>query len=119
MHFCDKCDNMYYININEESGNIYYYCKKCGNIDDSILENNSIIYDEEINKSSDYKIKHSINKYTKFDPTLPITDNIPCPNASCPSNNNSAKNKILFIKFDEDNIKFLYLCSNCDHSWHN
>ena len=42
MHFCDKCDNMYYININEESSNIYYYCKKCGNIDDSILENNSI-----------------------------------------------------------------------------
>ena len=37
MHFCDKCDNMYYINISEESDNIYYYCKKCGNLDNSMI----------------------------------------------------------------------------------
>ena len=45
MHFCDKCDNMYYINISEESDNIYYYCKKCGNLDNSILTSNNIIYE--------------------------------------------------------------------------
>lgn len=119
MHFCNKCDNMYYININDETNNIYYYCKKCGNINTTIINSNNIIYEHEITKSNDYKINNSINKYTKFDPTLPSINNIPCPNVNCPSIKDGKENRILFIKYDEDNIKFLYLCANCDHSWQN
>ena len=32
MHFCDKCDNMFYIKLSEDSpDSIIYYCKNCGN----------------------------------------------------------------------------------------
>ena len=32
MHFCEKCQNMYYIRLKgEDSNNLIYYCRKCGN----------------------------------------------------------------------------------------
>ena len=32
MHFCSKCENMYYIKIDEKNPNkLIYYCRKCGN----------------------------------------------------------------------------------------
>ena len=43
MHFCKECGNMYYLklkNIEDNSGNnLVYYCRKCGNEDENILEN--------------------------------------------------------------------------------
>ena len=31
MHFCSKCDNMYYIRLaGEDSHQLIYYCRKCG-----------------------------------------------------------------------------------------
>ena len=77
--------------------------------------------------------KNVINKYTKLDPTLPRIHNIDCPNFECPSNLNksnteeaeskggeSKKNidkEILYIRYDDKNMKFVYLCANCDTIW--
>ena len=41
MHFCDKCDNMYYIKISEDDEkNLEYYCRNCGNVDNNISKEN-------------------------------------------------------------------------------
>ena len=45
MHFCDKCDNMYYISISSENENkMSYYCRNCGNEDDNISNSNVRVY---------------------------------------------------------------------------
>ena len=62
---------------------------------------------------------HLINEYTKLDPTLPVIDNIKCPNATCDSNNteNQKKNKIIYLRVDDEKMKYLYICANCDKVW--
>lgn len=42
-----------------------------------------------------------------------------CPNADCKSNNDSVAGpcEIIYIRYDDDNLKYLYLCSECDNIW--
>ena len=41
MKFCIKCDNMYYIGINEQNPNeLTHYCRNCGYIDNSNIKEN-------------------------------------------------------------------------------
>lgn len=127
MHFCTKCGNMYYLKLknmeDDSSSNLVYYCRKCGNEDENILENKNNLYvsRNELKVKSNYK--NIINKYTKLDPTIPRIHTIDCPNADCPSNKHlegkgePVEKEILYIKYDNDNMKFIYLCANCDKIW--
>ena len=119
MHFCRNCDNMYYINVSDDSQSIYHFCRNCGDVNNDILLKSSIIYEENTKVCTSYKLINAINQYTKYDPTLPRLNNIKCPNDNCPSNKDKLTPEVLYIKYDEDNIKFLYLCYHCDKSWHN
>ena len=86
MHFCSKCDNMYYIRIASDNENkLIYYCRNCGN-EDTNLSNENICVSKTNIKRSEQKYSHIINKFTKLDPTLPRTNTIKCPNQDCPSN---------------------------------
>ena len=120
MHFCKKCDNMYYVKLlNDENSQLSYYCKKCGyeeqNTDNVVV---SKIYVRKQNKT-DYS--HLVNKYTKLDPTLPRKNNVKCPNSQCPSNNEeeNVENEVLFIRYDNNEMKYIYMCCNCDTVWNN
>lgn len=112
MLFCEKCDNMYYIKIDEDNSNsLVNYCKQCGYVDknntQNIITNISNIEDNEI-----------INEYTKYDCTLPRVNNIPCPNSDCASNKNKdVQSEVILIKSNEKQLTFVYLCCHCDHSW--
>ncbi len=112
MLFCEKCDNMYYLKINEEDSNsLVNYCKQCGYVDTSntqnIITNIASIEDTNI-----------INEYTKYDCTLPRVNNIPCPNSECNSNKNKeVQPEVILIKSNEKQLTFVYLCCHCDHSW--
>lgn len=121
MHFCNICDNKYYIQINEKTDTIHHFCRNCGNIDNNILSNSNTIYEFDTLKSTAFKLSNAINQYTKFDPTIPRTDTIKCPNSSCKSHTNHDEfpNEILYIKYDEENIKYIYLCFHCNKSWEN
>tara|TARA_B100001063_G_C16777284_1_gene566661 strand:+ start:8498 stop:8893 length:396 start_codon:yes stop_codon:yes gene_type:complete len=128
MHFCKECGNMYYLKLknieNNSSNNLVYYCRKCGNEDENILENKNNLYvsKNELKVKSNYK--NIINKYTKLDPTIPRIYTIDCPNSECPSNKHLEEKKgetvdkeILYIKYDNANMKFIYLCAVCDKIW--
>ena len=56
-------------------------------------------------------------KFTKFDPTLPRVKNIPCPNAECSTNTENTPREIIYIKYNETNLSFMYLCPTCNTSW--
>jgi DNA-directed RNA polymerase subunit M/transcription elongation factor TFIIS len=121
MDFCKICDNMYYIKlVNETCDDITYYCRKCGNEDKNSINTSKSIVKESISSSVENKINF-VNKYTKFDRTLPRINYIKCPNSSCISNTetfNSEDKEIIFIRYDNINMKYLYLCTHCDNSWH-
>ena len=140
MNFCDKCENLYYIKLSDDDdNNLTYYCRKCGNVDDGdVTSLNSICVSKSQKKDSDGSYKHIINKYTKFDPTLPRIYNIKCINEDCITNNKDeikeSKNldeeskkdldsiketgsEIIYLRYDDKNIKFVYICTHCDNVW--
>jgi DNA-directed RNA polymerase subunit M/transcription elongation factor TFIIS len=118
MKFCDICDNMYYVSINEKNQNeLSYYCRNCGNVDDNVTGENTCVLNTQI-KKGEQKYNHIINEYTKYDPTLPRLYNMECPNATCKTHSDkTVKSDILYIRYDEENMKYLYMCSICDIVW--
>ena len=117
MHFCSVCQNMYYISINPNNVNkLFYYCRNCGNIDETISIKDITVSKIQLKKSSQ-EFSHIINKYTKLDPTLPRVSNILCPNSDCLTNKEDIEREIIYIRYDDINMKYVYLCSDCDTLW--
>jgi len=135
MHFCIKCGNMYYIKIDENNNEeLTYNCRKCGHKNSELINelDNLCVSKTELIKNSTVDYSNIINEYTKLDPTLPRINNINCPIATCPSNieptgDNEEKSngkkaqekEIIYIRYDDKNMKYLYLCGVCDHYWNN
>ena len=41
MHFCQECQNMYYIRLDaDDSNKLIYYCRKCGHEDTNLTSEN-------------------------------------------------------------------------------
>ena len=121
MHFCKKCENMYYIRLEDsDSSKLIYYCRKCGDENDLISEDNMCVSFTNL-KREENKYYHIVNKYTKLDPTLPRINNIECPNEECTSRaenpNERSKNEIIYMRYDNEDIKYVYICVNCDSLW--
>lgn len=120
MHFCVKCSNMYYISLKQEdSDKLIYYCRNCGHNDDTLINENLCVSKTEFNKKES-KFSNIINKYTKLDPTLPRINTIKCPNSECSSNkdnSSSSQREVIYLRYDDINMKYVYLCCNCDYSW--
>jgi DNA-directed RNA polymerase subunit M/transcription elongation factor TFIIS len=134
MHFCSVCSNMYYISITPEN-ELQYYCRNCGNIDDTIASENICVSKVNMKKTANttQSFANVVNKYTKLDPTLPRIKTIRCPNDECSSNKGrgaaadgasavdpSAKkeeNEVIYYRYDDTNLKYIYLCTKCDKVW--
>jgi DNA-directed RNA polymerase subunit M/transcription elongation factor TFIIS len=102
---------------------LFYYCRNCGN-DEKFLDvetndptESSVCVSKTLIQKEQQSFHHIINKYTKLDPTLPRTSKILCPNAECKTNKNDEKREIIYIRYDDINIKYIYLCSSCDTTW--
>jgi DNA-directed RNA polymerase subunit M/transcription elongation factor TFIIS len=125
MHFCTECQNMYYTRLGGENLNkLIYYCRKCGHENDSLsLDPKNICVSKTHLKTSSSSYHHMVNEFTKLDPTLPHINNIPCPNTSCTSNVETeegvekVKNDIIYLRYDDANLKYVYICSNCNIVW--
>jgi DNA-directed RNA polymerase subunit M/transcription elongation factor TFIIS len=117
MHFCSKCENMYYLRLAGENGDqLVYYCRNCGNEESSTTGDNVCVSKTTLRRS-EQQYTHVLNEYTKLDPTLPRVTNIPCPNADCPTNKSGAKREVIYIRYDDVNVKYVYLCASCDRVW--
>lgn len=117
MHFCKVCENMYYLKLDEEDPNkLVYYCRNC-NDTNSDLTDEDVIVCEISTKQSQLDFSHYINQYTKLDPTLPRINNVLCPNPDCNTNTNDEPREIIYIRYNELQMKYVYLCSTCDAVW--
>lgn len=112
MHFCKVCENMYYVRIDSDNSNkLIHYCRNCGDTSDINVSNTSI------KKEQEHSFHNIINKYTKHDPTLPRVNNVLCPNKDCLTNTEGKEREIIYIRYDDLNIKYIYLCTECDKEW--
>ena len=131
IRFCVKCDNKYYhrmhIPPSAEGSNeteepvLIYYCRVCGYEDTDTQQSGMCVLDTQKHKQVDL-FSHIYNPYTKYDPTLPhIT--IPCPNASCKTNEGSEKDSgttdAVYLRYNNDGMKYLYICTVCEFKWKN
>jgi len=118
MHFCTECQNMYYIRIDSETSNkLIYYCRHCGN-ENTDLSMESVTVSKTQLVRNEQKYNNITNKYTKLDPTLPRINNIKCPNVDCDTHKpKGPEPEIIYIRYDDVNMKYIYLCSTCDLAW--
>jgi DNA-directed RNA polymerase subunit M/transcription elongation factor TFIIS len=110
---------MYYLKVTADDANsLIYYCRNCGNEDDNLSVDNICVSNVKL-KRSEQKYNHIVNEYTKFDPTLPRIDTIKCPNQECDSNQptKQVKKEVIYIRYDDINMKYIYMCSHCDTMW--
>ena len=95
---------MYYISIDpSDSNKLIYYCRNCGNKDSNVSIENVIVSKLEL-KKSEQEFSHIINKFL-------------CPNADCLTNKEDKPREIIYIRYDDINMKYVYLCSTCDTVW--
>ena len=119
MHFCSECHNMYYLKLqSEDADKLIYYCRNCGHEDETLTSENICVSSSQI-KRTEQNYTHIINEYTKYDYTLPRINTIKCPNSSCLSNTDSGadKREVIYIRYDDVNMKYIYLCTQCDKMW--
>ncbi len=117
MHFCSECNNMYYIRISDTDENkLIYYCRRCGHENENIT-NTDITVSRMIIQNNKKTYNHLVNEYTKLDPTLPRIYNIQCPNKECESHTDSVENEVIYLRYDESNLKYIYMCVHCDTVW--
>jgi aspartate carbamoyltransferase regulatory subunit len=93
-----------------------YYCRNCGHKDETV-ENEGVCVLKTQFKKTEQKFNHIVNPYTKLDPTLPRITNERCPNAECASNASTTQSNILYMRYDDDQLKYLYMCVVCDTTW--
>ena len=136
MNMCPECDNMLYLKIKDaddvlleeleeaskskkqKKPSVYlqYFCRKCGYT--TTKQTGNCVYKNMYNfESTTYKSK--VNKYMCYDRTLPVVTNLDCPNSECPTNTQKEDKRVLYQQYDENNLKFIYVCCVCDHKWRN
>jgi hypothetical protein len=103
----------------ENKSNLIYWCKNCNHEEKKNLKGNNCVYTSSYTTNKYFDVKYHINKYTHLDPTLPRVNNVPCPNADCSSNKDGEHKEVIYKKYDEENMKFLYLCVKCKTCWRN
>ena len=91
-------------------------CKACGSTEEkeeSVITVNS---DSKITLDKSDVLAH--NPFICQDITLPTIQgnkNIQCKNKDCPAEEST----IYYIKYDPDNMKYLYICKDCGMKWKN
>ena len=117
MHFCSVCSNMYYISITPDN-EMQYYCRNCGNIDNTIASENICVSKVNVrHKTTPQTFSQVVNKYTKYDPTLPRIHTIRCPNDECPTKTEDEEPDVVPVEIDSKNLVWLYQCAICSTTW--
>uniref|UniRef100_A0A6C0D9Q5 DNA-directed RNA polymerase M/15kDa subunit domain-containing protein n=1 Tax=viral metagenome TaxID=1070528 RepID=A0A6C0D9Q5_9ZZZZ len=109
---CPLCRNYLIAQISDEKLN--RVCKTCGY---SVEDKGGLIMETYVKQKSSDSYKILLNEFTRQDPTLPYLKDLKCPNGQCSSNKETAEKKVYLIKYDVENLKFVYICNNCEQTW--
>lgn len=115
MHFCETCNNMLYVKVDDNT-NLLYYCKFCNNAVTEKKESGSVLVIDDNKVDDNIRYQQFLNKNIIHDPTLPRVNNITCVNSTC-TKKTGQDNEVIYIKYDFANMRYLYFCCHCEHFW--
>tara|TARA_Y100000591_G_C21682664_1_gene618917 strand:- start:173 stop:565 length:393 start_codon:yes stop_codon:yes gene_type:complete len=116
INFCENCNNIMYTYIDDEN-KLFNGCKVCLTVKEA-----SISKLQTTKEDVDIGTIINRNPYLLDDNTLSITENpknIVCPNEDCETNTNNDDFSFISYKYNTKELKFLYKCTTCNHSWTN
>lgn len=112
MKFCPVC--RYYMPLKQNEDKLMNICTICGHKEEN---NGGLVMSENLQEKSSEGYKLLDNEFLLLDPTLPHVDTLKCPNGECPANKGAKKSDVIYIKYDAEKLKFLYVCTNCETRW--
>ena len=116
MEFCPLCRYLLKPHISDDGATMNKVCINC-DYEKEITEGALI---KEVQIGGSMVVNSRIlddNEFIQYDPTLPHVENIKCPSESCPSNVGTQKRDVIYIKYDQSAMKFLYICNVCNNRW--
>ena len=117
MKFCPACRNMLYPideSVVDGTKTAVFSCNKC-DFKQKIDDANPLVYEHILRED---KASHlASNEYLEYDPALEHLTTILCPNAECTTNTHDTHREVIYIRYDNVNMKYIYLCSTCDIVW--
>jgi DNA-directed RNA polymerase subunit M/transcription elongation factor TFIIS len=121
MRFCSQCDNMYYLRLagtgaDDAEDKLVYYCRHCGH-EDAAMAVRGVCALETAVHSQRQQYTQAVNAYTRDDPTLPRTTSIRCPSAACESNTGDGAREVVYLRYDDIAMRYLYICNTCGVMW--
>jgi hypothetical protein len=112
MKFCPVCRYYLYLNIEEQA--CIRLCRACGYTEKE--EKGSLISETLVKERTSEGYKILLNEFTRQDPTLPHLKT-KCPRDDCKSNGGGAEKDVIYINYDSENLKYLYICNVCGEYW--
>jgi len=116
-HFCGECQNMTFLYLDEDR-KLVHHCKACLKSEPYSKKDNCI-YSIDFKKYDNSEHINN-NKYIAHDITLPkiqSNPNIKCTNVACESITGNKECDITYIKYDMENMKYIYICNHCGQKW--
>jgi len=108
------CTCGYYMHAVASDNKLNRVCSNCGHTEE---DKGGVIVESYIKERASESYKILYNEFTRQDPTLPYLKDLKCPNSTCDSNKGAAERKVYLIKYDDKNLKFVYICNACSHTW--
>jgi DNA-directed RNA polymerase subunit M/transcription elongation factor TFIIS len=130
MKFCPKCENYLYLDTKEKD--LLRLCRTCGYAEADT--EGGLVMETIVQERSSEGYKILLNEFTRQDPTLPHVTTLPCPNKTgyeekdangvvikrvepCLTNTGNHPRDVIIIKYDNQNLKFIYICNVCGIQW--
>lgn len=119
MKFCNVCDNLLILSKSGDSDELFYNCRSCKTKQPCETDFNPCVYRKNYGGNEKIFYEMFINKYTKHDPTLPHVTTMQCQNEECAqkTKKDGTKSDIIYVRYSEDDMKYIYLCCKCDKAW--
>jgi hypothetical protein len=106
---------MLYLQVDEDN-KLTSNCKNCNFkvVEENMTEESACVAIKNFAGDAN-SFKNYMTPFIKFDPSLPRVNNIKCPSETC----KVAENEVIYMKYDQENLKFIYFCCHCEHFWKN
>lgn len=115
IRFCTVCDNYLYLQVEGETQTLQRMCRNCGFKDTE--DQGGLVSEMHIEQRSaeGYTL---INEFTLKDKRLPhLYGTMKCISDKCPSATQGKESDIVYIKYDTENLRYIYMCYLCQATW--
>ena len=105
---------MYFIRTQDDQ--LMKFCKHCNKNSEPTTSNQAVKISETLYSEDDLLYKQHMNKFIRFDPTLPRTRDISCLN---PGGCSGPKDdpRVIVYKYHPIQMKYFDCCDYCGYSW--